>query len=1566
MQVTAAGGGTGTAAISGTDYDAVNATLTFSSDASTQTFDITITDDDIVEGNETFIVSLGAVAGTTETVIATDTAEVTINDNDAAVVTIANITVSESEGDAVIIAQLDNPVAASFDVTIATSDGTADAGDDYTVPTGTLTFAANEQTMNITVPITNDVIVEGAETFTVTVSGSPTGVGDVTVSDTENEATVTITDDDAAVVTIADITVDESEGDAVIIAQLDNPVAASFDVTIATSDGTADAGDDYTVPTNTLTFAANDQTMNITVPITDDAIVESTETFTVTVSGSPTGVGDVTVSGTENVATVTITDNDAADLTIADVEVDESAGTVDVTVQLSNPLSVDLTVNVATAGGTASGAGVDYTAPGATLTFAAGNQTANITVPINNDDIVENDETFTVTVSNPNTAGTLVGDVTVSDGEATVTINEDGMAILSVDDASINEQNGLLMFTIRLDKALADSIRVTFHTEDDTAIAGFDYGALSGGNMTTFNSGDTEQDIGVSIMEDTTVETNEMFTFVASNPTGMQMSRITLPTGGAVGTGTIADSDEAEVTIADITVNESDGNAVITARLDNLVAASFTVDIATANGTAGDSAMNAIAGTDYTAPASTLTFAEETMTADITVPIVNNDIAETTKTFTVKVDTASINPANLFGGRVTVSDSSSVATVTLGDDDTVGITLSPSGLRLTETLNAAIVERSTVGYIVGLRSEPTNDVRIAITSSHPGEVTVAPASLDFTPTNWNAPQRIIVTALHDDDAVDRSAMLTHTASGGNDLSVSSITYAGVTEALTVRVDDDETAGISFSNVPQDSSGNNTVDEGGTISYMVVLDSQPQPPDDVVVTIVSNNTDVTAPEALTFTSLNWDNPQPIIPVTVGQDDDGVDESVILTHRASGNSDYGTENVGAALTIAVSDDDDPGISFNPDPLTVVEEINANYTVRLDTEPTADVVVEIIDDNDELTLSTTSLTFTRTNWSAEQRVTVITAHDADAVDDSVMLTHTATGTSDYVNGDDGLITAALSVTVDDNDTAGITFNPATVTVDEGRNRVYTIVLDTQPTADVTIRINDPSRTIDYNSTIEILPPTVMFTTDTWATPIPVTVRTGEVDDDDDGYMRTFTHTAEGSSDYFTGGGSITEDIAFPVTADLRVMVNDPDPSVSADSRLSMLEISVDGVDLDSDLNPSFDPNETDYELIVDNRSGAVGSTSTVITPTLSDVTGPSFAKAVLVFEETNTTIVSGEGQIIDLGAGKNIIEIIVTAGDDSTRLYTIAVTRLDQVVLNNVRLVREIDADCSSSSISVATVRAGMGYYACVDRFPLEDTSGMVLFTALEGDPTTETTESRSLASDDLRTDSIYEVDITGAPSTLTYLMLTVTIDDSESTHEVRYPIADMELMDDDNDGVPDGEEIDNDSPTNLILTDNDTDDTTIRQITVPSEHRIVLGDGARLVANVSSFTPEGAIYSAEFDTTALDTVGIPPPPGYNGEGIYDFVVYLPATDNIAYIAIPLASSLTAGRSYMKYKNGDWSDFESGPDDEYYSAPGTMDINVNITEFVCPEPRIDAGWAPGLNSRRSLCAITNKRWW
>ena len=68
-------------------------------------------------------------------------------------------------------------------------------------------------------------------------------------------------------------------------------------------------------------------------------------------------------------------------------------------------------------------------------------------------------------------------------------------------------------------------------------------------------------------------------------------------------------------------------------------------------------------------------------------------------------------------------------------------------------------------------------------------------------------------------------------------------------------------------------------------------------------------------------------------------------------------------------------------------------------------------------------------------------------------------------------------------------------------------------------------------------------------------------------------------------------------------------------------------------------------------------------------------------------------------------------------------------------------------------------------------------MVLFTALEGDPTTEI---HSLDIDTTRTDTVYTVDANIVPSSVTYLMLTVTVVDmmrTTATHEVRYPITDV---------------------------------------------------------------------------------------------------------------------------------------------------------------------------------------------
>ncbi len=67
------------------------------------------------------------------------------------------------------------------------------------------------------------------------------------------------------------------------------------------------------------------------------------------------------------------------------------------------------------------------------------------------------------------------------------------------------------------------------------------------------------------------------------------------------------------------------------------------------------------------------------------------------------------------------------------------------------------------------------------------------------------------------------------------------------------------------------------------------------------------------------------------------------------------------------------------------------SAAYTVVLTARPWSDVVITVSSNNDDVTVSPPTLTFTNSDWSTEQTVTVSAAQDADAEDDSATITHT-----------------------------------------------------------------------------------------------------------------------------------------------------------------------------------------------------------------------------------------------------------------------------------------------------------------------------------------------------------------------------------------------------------------------------------------------------------------------------------------------------------------------------------------------------------------------------------------------
>jgi hypothetical protein len=193
----------------------------------------------------------------------------------------------------------------------------------------------------------------------------------------------------------------ENTAQATIAVTLSKQYGSTVTVAYATSDGTAAAGSDYTSNSGTLAFAPGETSKTFAVPILDDSLDEDNEIFNVALSNPSNAT-----LGAPSSATVTILDNDtppAVQFSVGAYSVDESAGTVAITITLSAASGRQLTVNYATSDGTAA-AGSDYTSNSGTLAFAPGetSKTFGISV-IDNLEDAEN-KTVNMTLSSPSNA----------------------------------------------------------------------------------------------------------------------------------------------------------------------------------------------------------------------------------------------------------------------------------------------------------------------------------------------------------------------------------------------------------------------------------------------------------------------------------------------------------------------------------------------------------------------------------------------------------------------------------------------------------------------------------------------------------------------------------------------------------------------------------------------------------------------------------------------------------------------------------------------------------------------------------------------------------------------------------------------------------------------------------------------------------------------------------------------------------------------------------------------------------------------------------------------------------
>ncbi len=619
--------------------------------------------------------------------------------------------------------------AAAFQVTFASSNGTAVAGVDFTAAAGNLSFAAGDASKTITVPRTTDSTVEADETFTVTLSNPTAGVTLGTAS-----ALGTITNDDNAVISVnAPAVAEGNVGNTPLpfLISLSNPIqgATSFTYTAANGNNVNPllnatlADNDFLASTGNVSFPSDSAApLTVNVPIVGDTDVEPNQILLLNLSNLvlPAGVsaGNVTFA-TSGVGT--INNDDGAVLNIASSSIVEGAAgssNLNFAVTLSNTNKVPVTVNYVSADGTAT-AGSDYTSSNGSLTFPPGNLSQTISVPVAGDNIVEANETFTITLSAPNgaTLGTAV---------ATGTITNDDTATLSLNSPSQlegNAGNTPMNFTATLSNPVQGGVTALVNTSDgnnanpllNATVADLDYVAVTNGAL---NIVGTTQVFPVQIIGDTDVEPNQSLRFTISGltlPAGIPAGAVTL---GAQGVGTINNDDATGLSIANVSLVE--GNAGTSVMTFNVTLSAPNKDPVTVNFATSDA--TATAGVDYVARSGTLTFASNVVSQPIAITINGDAIYENNETFNVTLS----NPTG-----ATIVTATALGTII--DDDTLSVGIAdasgPEGtLGAPNTLSFVVTQLGVSSLPVTVQYSSANGTAIA-----PVDYSAVSGTLTFAP-----------------------------------------------------------------------------------------------------------------------------------------------------------------------------------------------------------------------------------------------------------------------------------------------------------------------------------------------------------------------------------------------------------------------------------------------------------------------------------------------------------------------------------------------------------------------------------------------------------------------------------------------------------------------------------------------------------------------------------------------------------------------------------------------------------------------------------------------------------------
>ena len=977
---------------------------------------------------------------------------VTVDDDETAGVTVSETTLTVAEGASTTYTVVLNLQPTSDVVINVTKSGS----DDVTVSPATLTFTTSNwstaQTVTVAAAQDTDAVNDAASiTHRVVAAQSANEYDAVSIAG----VAVTVTDDETAGVTVSETTLTVAEGGSATYTVVLNLQPTSDVVINVTKKGSPEVTLDTDTGTSgnqtTLTFSSSNwataQTVTVAAAQDADAVDDPAAiAHAVDASRSANEFDAVSIAG----VAVTVTDDDTAGVTVSASSVTVAEGaSATYTVKLNTQPTSNVVISVTKTGSTDVTLDTDTGTSGnqTTLTFSSSNWATAQTVTVaaaQDADAVNDTAAITHAVDASQSANEF--DAVTIAGVA-VTVTDDETAGVTVSETTLTvAEGGSGSYTVVLNLQPTSDVVITMSSDNSDV-------TVSPARL-TFSSSNwaTAQTVRVSAAQDADAvsDTAAITHAVVAASSADEFDLVTVA-GVRV---TVTDDDTAGVTVSKTTLTVDEGGSGSYTVVLNLQPTSDVVINVTKSGS-----------DDVTVSPATLTFTTSNWATAQTVTVAAAQDADAVN------DAASITHAVDASRSANEYDAVTIAgvTVTVTDDDTAGVTVSASSVTVAEGASAT--------YTVVLDAQPASNVVISVTKTGSNDVTVSPATLTFSSSNWDTAQTVTVAAAQDADAVNDPASIAHAV----DAARSANEFDPVTIArVAVTVTDGDTAGVTVSKTTL------TVDEGGNGSYTVKLDAQPA--SDVVIGVTkSGSPDVTvSPATLTFSSSNWDTAQTVT-VAAAQDADAVNDAASITHAvdASRSANEFDPVTIAGVTVTVADDDTAGVTVSETTLTITEGNSSTYTVKLNTQPASDVVIGVTKTGStDVTVSPATLTFSSSNWDTAQTVTVRAAQDADAANDAASIAH-AVDASRSANEFDAVTIAGVAVTVTDNDTAGATVSKTTLTVDEGGSGSYTVVLNLQPTSDVVINV-----TKSGSDDVTVSPATLTFTTSNWSTAQTVTV--------------------------------------------------------------------------------------------------------------------------------------------------------------------------------------------------------------------------------------------------------------------------------------------------------------------------------------------------------------------------------------------------------------------------------------------------------------------------------------------